>query len=59
VHRIVAAAVLLGVLLFAAAATVVVFRKVARTAGALLVPYVVWLGYALAINVAIVVLAAR
>lgn len=52
-HRIVAAAFLLFAILVLAIATTIAFRRIVRVAGLLLVPYVVWLVYAFALNAAI------
>ncbi len=43
----------IGALLIAIAATIAAFRRVSRAAAWLLVPYLLWVGYAAALNLAI------
>lgn len=52
-HRIRAGAVTLALLLVAVAATLIAFARVEPVAGLLLLPYLLWIGYAAALNLAI------
>ena len=52
-HRTGAAAVVIGVLWLALAATTWAFFQVVAVAGLLLVPYLAWVSYAAALNIAV------
>lgn len=52
-RELVAASVLIVVLWLAIAATIVLFWRVYRLAGALLLPYLVWVGYATVLTITI------
>jgi tryptophan-rich sensory protein len=55
-HAIGTAAILVGVLLVAILVTVILFMKVRRVAGLLLIPYLLWCSFAMYLNVALWVL---
>jgi benzodiazapine receptor len=52
-HRMRAGAIILVLLWFAVAATVVVFHRHDPLAAALMIPYLVWASYALALNLSV------
>ena len=52
-HLILPAMVIIGVMLIVAVATTVAFARVSRVAAWLMLPYLVWLGFALALNASI------